>query len=76
MVPHVWTDHEKKKYNAALQKYGRSFKVIAKLFPALTYRQINDHAVALETAIKKDKNHPDAHLKKLLKSERKNYYWT
>ena len=50
-VKHVWTDEQNKKFNAALQKYGRSFKVIAKLFPAMTYIQIRHHALLLRTAI-------------------------
>ena len=35
-VNHVWTDQQKKKYNAALLKYGCSYKDIVKLFPTLT----------------------------------------
>ena len=43
-VPHVWTDKEKKKFNAALLKYGRSYRDIEKLFPMMTYNQIHTHA--------------------------------
>ena len=37
VVPHVWTDKEKKKFNAAILKYGCSWNDIVKLFPTLTY---------------------------------------
>ena len=39
-VPHVWSDKEKKKFNAAILKYGSSYKDIVKLFPTFSYKQI------------------------------------
>ena len=73
---HVWTDEEKKKFNAALQKYGYSCTKIVKCFPTMTYRQIENHATGLKKAILRDKNHPDAHLKKLLEGGSPNFYWS
>ena len=73
---HMWTDKEKKKFNAALQKYGYSCTKIVKCFPTMAYRQIEHHAVGLKNAILRDKNHPDAHLKKLLEGGSPNFYWS
>ena len=75
-VPHVWTDQQKKKFNEALQKYGSSYKDIVKCFPTMTYRQITHHGIHLKESIEKNKNHPDAHLKKLLDEGSPNFYWT
>ena len=36
-LKYVWTDKEKKKYNAALLKYGCSSKNIVKHFPTMTH---------------------------------------
>ena len=51
-VPHVWTDQQKKKFNEALQKYGGSYKDIAKCFPTMKYRQITSHGLKLKKFIK------------------------
>ena len=39
-VLHMWTDKEKKKYNAALLKNGCSYKEIMKYLPMMRYNQI------------------------------------
>ena len=75
-VKHVWTDQQKKKFNAALQKYGCFYREIMKYFPTMSYKQIMDHAFSLRNAIKRDKNHPDAHLKKILEAGVPNLHWT
>ena len=72
---HIWTDKEKKKFNAALQRYGFSCKELVKCFPTMSYGQIIHHADVLRNAILRDKNHPDAHLKKLLE-RRPHYNWS
>ena len=76
VVPHVWTDQQKKKFNAALLTYGCSWNDIMKLFPTLTYTQMYNHSFNLRKAIERDKNHSDAHLKKILEAGRIVWCWT
>ena len=47
VVPHVWTDQQKKTFNTALLKHGRDCKAIWKYFPTLSYNQIEVHAGTL-----------------------------
>ena len=62
----VWTEKEKKRFNEAIQKYGKDRKAIMKYFPKMSYRQIESRIHTLKRSIMADKNHPDAHLKKTL----------
>ena len=50
-INRVWKDQQKKKFNAALLKYGCSYKDIAKYLPTLTYKQIRSYADWLKKAI-------------------------
>ena len=61
---YYWTEQEKKIFNKALQKHGKDYQKIKKYFPALTMNVIRAHVNTLEKIIKRDKNHPDSHLKK------------
>ena len=74
-VKHVWTYKEKEKLKSALQKYGFSCKEITKCFPTMSYSQTSGRLHALKNAILKDKNHPDAHLKKPLEGGSPNFFW-
>ena len=51
LVFHVWADKDKQKFNAALLKYGCSYKEIGKLFPTMKYEQIYQYAYSLRKAI-------------------------